>query len=60
MVAILKQGADKKKMQELLDDLYKNRMGEGINVRKYCETIKLKEDALAIQKKLKVEGLSSY
>ena len=55
MVAILKQGADIKKMQELLDDLYKNRIGEGIYVRKYWRTIKLKEDALAIQKKLKVE-----
>lgn len=55
MVAILKQGENKKNMLKLLEELLKNRKRKGVNVRKYCGTIKLKEDALSIQKKLRDE-----
>jgi hypothetical protein len=50
MVAVLKQGDNKKNMLKLLDELLKRRKRKGVNVRKYCGTIKLKEDALTIQK----------
>jgi hypothetical protein len=55
MVAVLKQGDNKKNMLKLLDELLKRRKRKGVNVRKYCGTIKLKEDALTIQKKLRDE-----
>ena len=55
MVAILKQGASKKSIKSLLEKLSKRRETNGVDVRKYCGTIKLKEDALTIQKRLRDE-----
>lgn len=55
MVAILKQGESKKNMRKLLEELSKNRKRKTVDVHKYCGTIKLKEDALAIQKKMRDE-----
>lgn len=55
MVAILKQGASKESMRNLLENLLKNRKMNGVDVHKYCGTIKLKEDAMAIQKKMRDE-----
>lgn len=55
MVAILKQGTDKKTMRKLLEELQKRRKPKGVSVRKYCGTIKLTKDPMAIQKKMRDE-----
>ena len=55
MVAILKKGENRKNMQKLLDKLSKKQEPKGIDVHKYCGTIRLKKDALAIQKDMRDE-----
>ena len=55
MVAILKQGATKEYIQKLLDKITKEMHTDGVNTQKYCGTIKLKEDALTIQKRMRDE-----
>ena len=52
MVLVLKKGASKKEI-EILEKKLKPKAG--VDVMKYCGTIKLKEDGLAIQKKLRNE-----
>jgi hypothetical protein len=52
MVLILKKGADKKEMNSISEKL---REPKGVDTKKYCGTIKLKEDPLAIQKKMRDE-----
>jgi len=55
MVAILKKGENRENMQKLLDKLSKKQKPKGIDVHKYCGTIRLKKDALAIQKEMRDE-----
>jgi len=50
MVLILKKGASKKQIKNLISKL---KTSKGVDVLKYCGTIKLKMDALTIQKKLR-------
>ncbi|CAN5469311.1 hypothetical protein BH11BAC3_BH11BAC3_27750 [soil metagenome] len=52
MVLVLKKGASKKEI-ELIEKKLKNK--SGVEVIKYCGLIKLKEDALTIQKNLRNE-----
>lgn len=52
MVLQLKKGASKRRMNTILNKLKKKK---GVDTKKYCGTIKLKEDPLAIQKKLRDE-----
>lgn len=52
MVLILKKGASKKEIAQIEKKL---KTQGGIDIMKYCGTLKLKEDALAIQKKLRDE-----
>jgi ribonuclease HIII len=52
MVLVLKKGASQKQIDSIAKKL-KNK--SGIDVLKYCGKIKLKEDALMIQKKLRNE-----
>jgi len=52
MVLVLKKGASKKEI-ELLEKKIKHK--SGVEVMKYCGLIKLKEDALTIQKNLRNE-----
>jgi len=52
MVLVLKKGATKKEMQSIHKKL-QNQVG--VNTKKYCGTIKLKEDPLTIQKKMRDE-----
>jgi len=52
MVLILKKGASKKDMQSIEKKL---KTKEGVDVLKYCGKIKLKKDALIIQKELRNE-----
>ena len=55
MVAILKQGATKEYIQKLLDKITKEMHPTGVNTQKYCGTIKLKDDALTVQKRMRDE-----
>lgn len=52
MVLVLKKGASKKEI-ELLEK--KLKVKTGVDVLKYCGLIKLKEDALTIQKNVRNE-----
>ena len=52
MVLVLKKGASKKQIETIEKKLSKK---NGVNVLKYCGTIKLKEDPLKIQKNLRNE-----
>lgn len=42
-------------MKKLLEELAKKRKKTKRNIRQYCGTIKLKEDAVEIQKKMRDE-----
>lgn len=55
MVTVLKKGATKKNIRELLDELAKNSKSKGFDAYKYLGKIKLKNDALAIQNALRDE-----
>ena len=50
MVLVLKKGATKKEMESITKKLQKPC---GVNTKKYCGTIKLKEDPLTIQKQMR-------
>jgi hypothetical protein len=52
MVLVLKKGASKKEMDNISGKL---QVVKGVNTKKYGGTIKLKEDPLAIQKKMRDE-----
>lgn len=52
MVVVIKGSDSKKKIAEALKKLRKRK---GFNARKHCGVIKLKEDPLTIQKKLRDE-----
>lgn len=55
MVTTLKQGASKKYIQELFNTILKKVSSEGVDTQKYCGKIKIKDDALKIQKGLRNE-----
>jgi len=55
MVLILKKGASKKDIEAIEKKLYKEKTLSGFNAKKYNGIIKLKEDPLAIQKRLRNE-----
>lgn len=55
MVTILKQGATKKNIKKILENLVNNIKPKGVDVYKYCGKITLKKDALDIQKELRNE-----
>ena len=52
MVLVLKKGASKKDMEDISVKL---RAIKGVDTRKYCGAIKLKEDPLVIQKQMRGE-----
>jgi hypothetical protein len=52
MVLVLKEGSSKKEMDDISEKLKADR---GVNTKKFCGVIKLKEDPLAIQKKMRGE-----
>jgi hypothetical protein len=54
MVLVLKQGASKKEIEALRKKLEKL-PSKGVDTKKYCGVIKLKEDPMAIQKKMRDE-----
>ncbi len=53
MVAILKSGEEKEKMKKLLKQLSDKKKNKGVDTKKYCGVIRLKEDAQIIQKKMR-------
>ena len=55
MVLVLKKGASKKEIEALRRKLERNRPPKGVDTKKYCGVIKLKEDPLVIQKKMRDE-----
>lgn len=55
MVTTLKRGASEKSIQNALDKLYQNIQSKGVNVKKYCGIIQLKEDPLSYQKRVRSE-----
>ena len=52
MVLVLKKGASKKEMDNISAKI---QVVKGVNTKKHCGTIKLKEDPLAIQKQMRDE-----
>lgn len=54
MVMTIKYGASKRSILSLLKELAE-KPGKGIDTKKYCGKIKLKKDALKIQKELRDE-----
>jgi hypothetical protein len=54
MVLILKKGASKGEVDEIRKQLVYLPV-RGVNTKKFCGSIKLKEDALLIQKKMRNE-----
>ncbi len=55
MVLILKDGATKKEIEEIEMKLYKKVNKTGFNAKKFNGVVKLKEDPLKIQKRLRNE-----
>lgn len=55
MVTIIKQGSTKELIQELWINLFKERKRKGVDANKYCGILKLEEDPLEIQKRLRDE-----
>jgi uncharacterized protein (UPF0335 family) len=55
MVLILKRGASKKDIKAIEKKLYQEKSAAGFNAKKYNGVIKLKEDPLVIQNKLRDE-----
>jgi hypothetical protein len=52
MITTIKKGWDKNHNEKLLN---KELETKGVNTKKYCGVIKLKEDTLVIQKHLRIE-----
>jgi hypothetical protein len=52
MVIVIEQGTTKEKLDVLLK---KMKVKKGVNTKKYCGVIKLKENPLVIQKRLRDE-----
>ena len=55
MILVLKRGATKKEIEALNKKLGFIKSGKGLDAKKYSGVIKLKEDPLAIQRKLRNE-----
>jgi hypothetical protein len=52
MVTVIKKGSDRKEIEKALSKIKSKRK---FNAYKYCGTVKLKEDPLEIQKKMRDE-----
>lgn len=55
MVLVLEKGATKKQMEQLNKKLSHLPARKKLDAKKYCGVIKLKEDPLVIQKKIRNE-----
>lgn len=55
MTLVIKKGASQKEIEELSKKLSVKKKKAGFDAYKHCGVIKLKEDALVIQKRLRNE-----
>ncbi len=55
MVAVIQQGSDRKAIDVILAKLFKKRKGKGIDAKRYCGVLTLKEDALELQRTMRDE-----
>ncbi len=55
MVTVLKQGTTKKQIKDLLKHLLSKQENKGLDAHRFCGVIKLKKDAVKIQKELRNE-----
>jgi len=55
MVLVLKKGASKKEIEAITEKLAKIRRKKRFDAKKHCGVIRLQEDALDIQKRLRDE-----
>jgi len=55
MITTIKQGASKEEINQLLRLYNQKKSKKGIDVRKYCGIIDLKEDPMELQKKWRDE-----
>ncbi len=55
MVTVLKQGATKQKILTIMKKILKEQKTKGIDAKKYCGILRLKEDALKLQKGMRNE-----
>ena len=55
MVVVIKKGDSIEKINKLLAKLQAKAAKKGVDTRKYCGTIKLKENPVEIQRKLRDE-----
>ncbi len=55
MVLTIKKGAGKKEIDAIRKKLERRHKKTGVNTKKYCGVIHLKEDPLEIQKRLRNE-----
>lgn len=55
MITILKPGSTQLLISELWEKFNAKKKGKGIEARKFCGVLKLEEDPLAMQKRLRNE-----
>jgi hypothetical protein len=55
MITVLKQGSTQAIINELLIKLFEKKQTKGIDAKKYCGVLKLKDDAVKIQKQMRDE-----
>jgi hypothetical protein len=55
MSSILKKGSDHSEIEKLNKELGRIKSKKGLNAKKYCGTVKIKEDGLVLQKRLRDE-----
>ena len=55
MVLVLKKDASTEEINSIREKLGKKHKATGVDTKKFCGTIKLKEDPMSIQKKLRDE-----
>ncbi len=55
MVLVLKKGASKKEIEAIEKKLFRRKAKSGFDAKKYNGVIRLKEDAMEIQKRLRNE-----
>ena len=60
MVLVLKKGAGKKEIEAIDKKLYKGKVKAGFDAKKYNGVLKLREDPMAIQKKLRNEWETNF
>ena len=55
MTIVLNKKIEKKEFQKIIESITSSKDSKKVNTMKYCGVIKLKKDALAIQKEMRNE-----